>query len=584
VQECKRIVFVLVWAFALAAVTAAGCSGDRRSGLAKSTDKARRLYDRACAFFNEDVYKIKNAPPKDANDVVPLPAGTINPQATDALTEAQELLSKALASAGNAPPADQLQAREVQARLYALDAYRWSLLADQKRAAAWAVLGQMEFAAITMAEFGKRVAACDQLLAATDAALPKLKIKAQDDADAAKAKISADEESIKKLGDEKDALTATNETLRGDARKLRIDSQLQLANVKKSIDLFDQAKAKEDQATANDVKITEIEDSIAFLKSGIATTEVNVTAAQKLATTAVKIGEDRKTRQGEITTKREGFVTLLTDAQKTVEAQAGKAAEAGKAAADDEAKALAAYAKAQTEYDAYRQVTDKNANSPEMALRPDPAVVALCGDMRMARANLCVRSMLLQKRIEEVVKDVEKLWAALPAQNARPDVVGKVKGYLADPGKTRQDALGDYAQAGKDYEKAREIVARKLDGRNLTWTYDVQIAAAYAGRYHVSGDAEDKQNALKSLDALGDAEKSPLVARLASPLRVQLAGPGGEGGATSAPATAPAAPAVPEAPAAKPPAAKPAASAPAAKPAARKPAASAPAASAPAEK
>ena len=40
-----------------------------------------------------------------------------------------------------------------------------------------------------------------------------------------------------------------------------------------------------------------------------------------------------------------------------------------------------------------QQATDKNANAPEIAVRPDPAVVALFGDLRMARANLRTHEM-----------------------------------------------------------------------------------------------------------------------------------------------------------------------------------------------
>jgi len=508
----------------LVALIAAGCSGDARSELAKATDHARRLYDRACSILKDPVYKVGDqyvplsevADDADAGEIKTVPHGQINPEVDKVLDRAAEELSGALASAGEASPAELVAARAVLARTYALQGFRHAIHAAQQRQQAWKLLRRLEYAAITMGDHGKRIANCDALLSVTDASLGKMSSRAKADAQAAQTQIADAKKKVADLQAERARLEAANEKLLADARKLRIDSQL--ADVIKGIGLFDQAKAKEDQATDNSVRVTEIEDATQFLNSQITTIEVDLAAAGKRTAATTQIAAARQQRQADIQAKKQEFVKLLTDTQKEVETLAGQVTVVCKATGATERKARDAYGRCEAEYGAHEK----------LAQPADAVLIALFADARMAQADLCVRTLSLQARIDKVVAEVTRLWSSLPVQKTPPAVIAQVAGYLADADKTRREAQDKFRWAAKDYERAVEGV-----GKKLRWAYRVQVAAAYTGLYRLSGDPAVRRKATAVLDELGSEEASRYVGPHAAHFRKLLA---------QTPTTAPASP------------------------------------------
>ena len=521
-QEYKRLVGVLWVAVGLTGIASTGCRKDPRSDLAKAADKARRLCDQACGHLNDPVYKIggefapltAEKPGKaDGNSITLVPAGTLNERAWKALELADSELTAALGSSGDASAADKALAHAVLARVLAAKGYHQAILAAQKRDQAWLLLRKMEDAAIEMADHGKRVGSCDQLLAVTDPTLGQMATKADADATAAAGKITGLKTKIADLAKQKASLIAANEKLLAEARKLRVASRL--APVLKGIELFDQARAKEDEATANSTKITEIEDANQVLVADIQTIELDVSAAAKRKTDAAKIAGDRSRDKADIQTRRDGFVRLLTDAQKQVETLAGQVIEVcGKAGADEQA-AVEAYGKGAAQYDSYDKVTAKGKGGA----KADPAIWALYGDLRLARADLRVRQLALQERITHMVGEVTKLWSGLPVQKDVPGVVGQVTGYLAAADQAKKDATEDFRWAVKDYEKARPAVRRELQ-----WAYRLQVAAACAGMYRLTADQDAQKQGTEALDALTDEAGSPYVSTHAAHLRKLLGG------------------------------------------------------------
>ena len=152
-------------------------------------------------------------------------------------------------------------------------------------------------------------------------------------------------------------------------------------------------------------------------------------------------------------------------------------------------------------------------------MRPDAAVLALLGDVRMSQGDLHARSLALQQRIDHVVQEVMQLWSHLPVQNDAPDIIGQVSEYLDNTDKTRQAAQDDFRWAAKNYEAAIQRV-----GGKRRWAYQLQIAGAYAGLYRLSGSDENRQKGVDALDSLGDEEASPLIRTPAAHLRKLLAG------------------------------------------------------------
>ena len=559
-QEYRRAAFVLLGLFVLAALAPAGCGGDPRSELAKATERARRLYDKACGHLKDPVYRIegKDAPlaayrqdlneqadrilVMDANDpqqkarrdkalsefpLTTAPAGAINALADQAMEQAVDELSAALKDPGDAPPADIALAHAVLARVHALQGFRKGIEAEQRRAKAWGLVRRLEHAAIRMGDHGKRIANCDALLSVTDKSLGEMSARAKADNEAAQVKIAGLKKQIEGLEAERAALEAANEKLLAAARKLRVDSQL--ADVLKGIDLFDQAKANEDKATDNSVRITEIEDSVQFHNSQIATLELDVAAAGKRSAAAAKIDADRKQREVDTGKKRDDFITLLTESQKEVETLAGSVVKACKEISAIEKDANSAYDRAAEQYKEYTKSTATTGLDIDRLPPADPAIIALFGDARMARADLRVRSLALQQRLDHVLDSVRKLWSSLPVQKDVPGIVDQVAGYVGGVNAVRQAAQEDFRWAAKDYEKAAEGVEKKH-----RWAYRIQIAAAYTGWYRVSGDGQARQKAIAALDELGEEEGSRYIAPHAAHFRKLLAAE-----ATPAPGPAP---------------------------------------------
>ena len=552
VQKDKRFGCVVLNLACLSAAMLAGCRSTA-SPLAEATARAGRLYDRACSLLNDMPYMFreKYAPfatpmtetelPSDPNAAAKLALvnqvkltalGQINPQADQALKEAVDDLTKALASAEGQPEMDRINAQIVLARLYALRGYRMSIEAGMMRRQAWDLARRTESDAVLISGLGKMIATHDQLLSVTDASLGKMAEDAKAQELAAKGKIAEAQIKIAGLEKEETDLKAANVKISEDSRKLLTESQLDPI---KGVALFDEAKTKEDQAGANSARIAQIEEAVSVLKSQVADLEGIVTAAAGqvtadgkvevpgLATVAAEMAAARQKSRSETEQERKAQVDKLTEAQKEAETLAGQVVEASKAAAAAEAKAMGEYDKAVKAYEAYEQITEPYAKDPRAGafLKPDPAIIAMLGDVQMARADLMVQALLLQQRLQTVASETAGIWSALPVQNTTPAVIGQMKDHVPNPGKVKEDAQRDFSWAARAYEKATDAVSDS----KLKWAYVLQQSAANVSLYRLSGDADAKQKATTALNSLGSEEASPLIAPTAGDFRKMLAGP-----------------------------------------------------------
>jgi hypothetical protein len=548
VQKDKRFAYVALSLACLSAALLAGCRSTA-SPLAEATARAGHLYDRACSLLNDTPYMVgeKYAPfatlmtpielPSDPNVAVKLvqitALGQINPQADEALNDAIKGLTEALAAAEGQPELDTINAQAVLARLYALRGYRMSLEAGMRRRQAWDVAGLVESAAVRISGLGKRIASYDQLLSVTDESLGKMAEAAGTRQSAALAKMVDANTAIAVLEKEEADLQAANVKIFEESRKLLVDSQL--ADPIKGVALFDEAKTKEDQAGVNSARIAQIDEAKLILKSQLVEFDAVRAAAVNQATVAGEMATARQKSRAETDQERKAQVDKLTEAQKQAETLAGQVVEISKAAAAAEAKAAGDYGKAIETYQAYEKTTESYAKDPDADafLKPDPAIIAMLGDVRMARADLRVQALLLQQRLHTVVAETSGIWSGLPTQNTTPAVIGQMKDYVPNAGKMREDAQGDFSWAARTYEKATGAVKDS----KLKWAYVLQQSAANVSLYRLSGDADAKQKATAALDSLGTQETSPLIAPTAGEFRKLLTGPALLGSeASSAPA------------------------------------------------
>lgn len=527
-QQCKRVFLVLLTAVSLAAaVTVTGCSGESDSELVQATEKARRLFDKACSHLKDPVYKVgqEYAPLptvvkiSDPCALQLVPPETLNPRAWNALSQAERELAAALGAAGEAPPAERASAQAMLGRVHAMRGYHLSIQAAQARQGVESVLAELEQAAVDMADHGKRVASCDKLLAGSDDALAQMATRAAADATAATTKIGEINKKIVGLEKDKAALQAVNDKLLAEARKLRVQSQL--APAMKGVELFDQALAKESQATKNAVKISEFEDAAEAMKKQLTGLKQDLAAAQQRKAAADKIAADRKARKQQLQKKREEFVKLVADSQQKVEGLAGKVVELCQASGGVSAiekRAIEAYENANKQYEA--------AIGQRQPVKP--ALAALHGDVLMARGHLRARSLNLQRRLADVEGQVKKLWSSLPIPSEAPPVIAKLPGYLPEAEKAKEDAKRDFRWAAKHYEKA----LRPVPGR-LKWAYRLQIASAYGELYRLSQDDQDRKDGRKFLKELDNEKVSPYVSAHLSYLKKLL--PEQPSGPTTAP-------------------------------------------------
>jgi len=549
VQKDKRLGFAVCGLICLSAAMLSGCRSTA-SPLAEATARAGRLYDRACALLNDATYKVgdeyapltalKQLPDGDGGLIELAPPGQINPKADAAIKEAIDCLTKAMESAEGQPELDKLQAKVVLARLYSLRGYRHSLEAARKGDAAWAGALKVENAVVQMSGLGRRIANCDQVLSVNDESLGKLAEAAKTERSAIQAKIDDARKKVSDLEKEKADLTADNKKLSESSRKLLIESRLADDPVK-GVDLFDQAKTLEDEAGRNSARIAEIEQALSLLKSRTLELEAAVAATNRQTAVTGEMAGNRGQRHTEVENQRKGFVAQLTEVQKETETLAGQVIEAAKAAAASEARAAGDYDKAIKAYEDYDRTSTGFEGDPSASafLKPDAGILAMLGDTRMARANLHVQALLLQSRLAAVVAEASKIWAGLPTRNTAPAIVAQMADYVSDVAKTRENTRDDFRWGAKAYEKA---TAAQKD-RNLKWAYQLQHSAAYVSLYRLSGDPDAKLKAVAALDALGEQERSPLIAPTAATLRKLLADePMPDAQAPTRPASMPATP------------------------------------------
>jgi len=527
VQKDKRFCYVVCGLICLWAVMLAGCRSTE-SPLAKATSRAGRLYDRACALLNDATYKVgddyaplmvqKELPDGGKGLIELVPSGQINPNADAAIKQAIDGLTKAMESAEGQPELDKLQAKTVLARLYALRGFRHSLEAARNGDAAWNGAMKVENAAVRMNGLGRRILNCDLVLGVSDESLGEFAQAAKTERSAVETRIADVKKKIATLEKEKADLIAASEELSKAARKLRIDSRL--AGPIEGVDIFEKAKTKEDEVGKNSGRIAEIEEATRILKAKLAEYELVLAATNSQTTLAGDMAKARGERRAEVQNQRKGFVAQLTETQAEAEKFAGVVVAAVKAAAASEAKAAGDYEKSIKTYEAYDKTSKGFAgdSSASAFLKPDPGILAMLGDTRMARGNLQVQALLLQARLSAVAENASKIWAGLPTQNSAPAIIAQMGDYVSDVAKTGENAQDDYRWAAKAYEAATD----NQNDRKLKWAYQLQQSAAYVSLYRLSADADAKQKGIAALDALGEQEGSPLIAPTAATFRKLL--------------------------------------------------------------
>ncbi|MDY6913471.1 MAG: hypothetical protein SVT52_03315 [Planctomycetota bacterium] len=512
-QRSRDLIFgALVAACLVGMLTVAGCSASKsrraRQNILEEVLEAQRLVNKALALLASPVYAVgdKYAPFTTSTLVGPgeglkiLPGTALNPNAWQALQQAEDGLSAVLAENAEARPEDRAMGQSMLARVASLKGDYQATIAAAARDRAGEALREAQ-KALGLMEF--QLSLCKYfhgLANLTDKELRQMISNAKADVQkftTASADVRA---KIDRLTKDRDALLATNEERIAAARNLRIESRL--ASGQKSLDLLQDALKIESQVSSNASKIGGIESQITSGKTEAKTVHLDLTSAKARLDVSGAVLKARKQQFGSADETKTKLLGTIAEAQKHLERLAERTFSACAAAAEAETAAANAYELARKQLKAAAEALHDHASAEAMAEQ---------ADVLMAMAELNVRRLELQIDSSRLAKQIQSLWAEMDPPRNVPPALARAGDYLAEPAMVRQTAEAQYEEAAKLYKKAMSKVRRELQ-----WAYQGQLAAAYIRLYHLSNRADSLEEARAVLqEAFEGRENSPHLASVA---------------------------------------------------------------------
>lgn len=488
----------------LCGVLVTGCSDNptRQSGkdLNKAVETAQRHYDTALSLFNQPVYTVgKETAPltevKPAGELKDIKLGesnALNPAIWENLTQAGEVLTAALTTVGEADPADKALAEEMLARVNAFKGLYQGARALNARMTEMQAIDAAN-AAISRANVqGGLVSYFDTLAKFSVEDLQK-EIQTQGEAlTKAQQDVANTEGQIKKLSDEKKALTATMEQHNVKAREFRSESRL--THGQESLDKFQAALAEELEVANLTSQITDVELKIESQNIALQGFKLTVAAVEKKVAFTKELLNARETGKDEASKCQQQIVKDVEANRSEIAANVETIVTTHKVLGDAYVKAVNAYKESVRSFG-----TARKGQTP---LSKVLSVMVQEGDTLLALADLEVRWMELQEAGSKL---------ALRVKAVAPSQAEKLLGFSADQETVRRSAGTHYREAADLFTKT--ISSLDSTQKSLKWAYQGQAAAAYMGLYQFSREAKDLKMASDLLqEAIKDREASPFVA------------------------------------------------------------------------
>jgi len=524
VLEPKRIVAVTGAVVLAVMLATAGCSksSTREAGekLQDEIVKAQQLCDRATALMANPVFvdtedgqpvplsrKVRHPDKMTLEEVAEQistievrPSEALNPRAWETLQRAQKDLSQALADNADAPERDKAIASGVLARVALLMGDYQSGLARQARTEALKAADGVLQRASQVRAYAGWVAYYDKLLSAGDQDIENVRKTAQAEKADADKKISGLDTKLTGLNAEKKKHTDAKTKLMEEAGKLRIDSRLVAG--KEGLDLLNQALDKENEVRLLDAEIARLEQDIELRQTERKDVSAVASAAEGKLSAVDEIVKSRKSRSD---TSDQARQKVLASMAQTTE-QAGALLER-LAQAVDRARA----AESAAESDAYDIAAGWLANAARGDDRAGKAaILSAQADALVRMAGLTTARLDFHKRCTQMVDEATKAWASLEPAREPPasleTLKGKVSAYLPDAQAARTAAADRYTGAIELYAQAAGYADRETK-----WRYQGHKASAHIGRYRLTGEDTDRDEAQKLLEEIveGGAADSP---------------------------------------------------------------------------
>ncbi len=546
VHERSLTLGVLLFACAVQAGLLPGCSEGRSTAdsqaLMEETAKAQRRYAKASALWANPVYKYKSGdnvelisplppgtiiPDSDTNKVQVLPASAMNPKVLDVLKEAASALKKAISRCAAADDATKALAEATLGRIVMLRGeYHAAKTASQRQAARYAADRIREAVQILNAQLN-RIEYYDLLSQVSNDDLNEIIKQSKDQQAAIKKQISDIDAKIAEKTKARNALSVATSNLRAQAGKLRTDSRL--ASGREGLNLLEKALAKEKVAGRNEANIARYDYDISSLKTQKKDLELKGQSAKARQESAEKIAAARN-EVGDTNARQKDLVTKELDKPYLqVEHNAEKLSDALGMAKKHEKDALDAFESASTHLRLAANLEAKVARSGSTSPRPESSASA--GEADMLAARMCVDQLAMRALAQDIASELKTLWTLMGKRDGKlPNLAGKIASYVSDPTKVATSAEKSFNSAIKVFDQAVRYA-----GVNNSWTYEGQLAVAYAGLYNLyqmridgmkrSGSADQKimdeltqraatarDSAMKTCDAaLKDKENSPYL-------------------------------------------------------------------------
>jgi hypothetical protein len=494
----SKLLISSILSLGLLAAILGGCSESKNRAaarkLASQGDIARRLCERAMTLISDTPFLVNGthtplAGATGANftkeSITLLPAGSVNPRAMEALTEAQKVLSDAINEVkADASPADLAAAQQTMARVFDLKSAYLAQQAAAQRAAVDSSLASAGDAAALLAALKGLGQYYEKLLAMSDKELQaekadvanRSKIAAQEAAKSA-ADVKKAEGELRDLLNEREACAADIQRMNREAQDLAADAALHL---NEKIDTVrERANTLTAQALTAETHLNTARQSQRDVQL--------LSQSLKMRSDAIAMVADGRSKHVDITTRtREAWGKAVADQVKVV-------SDALAAAAADVRKFVSASADARKECnDALQQLQASAAADAAWTKTLVPASRA-AAHYRMGQ--LWLNEGRLLSRVATLVAQAE---AAMP-KDAQIAAFEELKNVAAEHAKTAARCIEDFDQAVRQFE-----VAYSAADKSQKWSYQGNLAMVFASKAQVlEGDARTK--ALQSASEAKDA-------------------------------------------------------------------------------
>jgi len=507
VQETRRVLVNVCVAFCLVGmIVLAGCSEatqqQRGRNLRRDNKKAQDLYHQALQLLASPYYKdaksgeaspiVKHAI-ETSSDISFPPGSEVNPKAIQAIDQACSLLTNSLKNNAGGDPVDEALARKVLARALVLRAFCQSHQARSGRCGAEVMRAEIEAMLSVVRAKSAVYNQCRQLRSASTQEIENIMAQAERKSKQLSGQKKILEANLVDLNRKLKETTQAHTKLEGEASSLMTQSVT--ATGPAGLKLVEQSLAKQIAADAARAKASQLEYDIDLKAAQKRDLAARQEAEAAIAKSAAGILKNRSAKDEQIKVSEAEVLKQMQATQAKIVTLLGKLAESCADVAKAQEQAAQAYEQAGANLKRAATVYPEEASTAES--------LAARAEVAAKQAALASVALKFHEKNLTLIGHVEKAWAGVSASPAMPKSASDIKSFLDDPAKLKAKASDYYKEAVRLYKMAISDAESKLK-----WAYQGELASAYFGWFHLSGDETHRSEALAVLDKAAEGKES----------------------------------------------------------------------------